>query len=121
MILSLVSPFPNSIIFINFFEGDHDAAEVKRLSTAEMLKFCRHFILPSSPTRSKLVVHALAKGLTTDIVQKGVQQTRNLAEKIIITDINEFRSGMALIGRPKQVKDIREYEEQMAGISSSET
>jgi insulysin len=103
-----------------------------------MIEFYNHFILPTSPVRSKLAVHLIAQtpaatssGVTT-AVEKGMKvlgldEDRKDEEDgevvseakvpdngtipYIITDVREFKSLMQVSAGPQPVKHISEFEE----------
>jgi insulysin len=102
-----------------------------------MIEFYNYFILPASPTRSKLAVHLNAQTLpeeskgVTAVVEKGlkalglnkdkkdeedgevvaVKEEGNGTTPYIITDVREFKSMMQVSAGPHPVKHISEFEE----------
>lgn len=104
-----------------------------------MIEFYNHFILPTSPARSKLAIHLNAQGLATNgdasvvtaAVEKGmkalglnkdkkdsedgevvaVKAEGNGTTPYIITDVREFKSMLQVSAGPQPVKHISEFEE----------
>lgn len=112
----------------------HDAAHIQELSKKEMIEFYNHFILPTSPARSKLAVHLVAQGTApevasgvSDIVKKGMESLGINGEKnaetskevkidngttpFLIKDVRELRARLQISAGPQAVKDISEFEE----------
>lgn len=115
-----------------------DAANIKKLTKADMISFYQHFILPTSPARAKLAIHLSAQGATTttnstSIVEKGLKALgldnkdkkdaedgevpsvettdANGTKPFIITDVREFKSKLQISAGPQPVKHISEFEE----------
>jgi insulysin len=104
-----------------------------------MIEFYNHFILPTSPARSKLAVHLNAQATAktegasgvTAAVEKGIKmlglnkdskdeedgevvpgkEEGNGTTPYIITDVREFKSKMQVSAGPQPVKHISEFEE----------
>jgi insulysin len=104
-----------------------------------MIEFFNHFIVPSSPARSKLAVHLNAQTVVqsrdpngvTAVVEKGtkalglnkdkkdeedgevvpVKTDANGTTPSVITDVREFKSKMQISAGPQPVKHISEFEE----------
>jgi insulysin len=103
------------------FELGNDAAQVEALTKRNMIEFFNHFILSSSPLRSKFSVHlnaqkspkaqmALKEDKNTtenskgEIVKIGAQG--NGAALFTIMGIREFKSMMTVNLGPQPVKDV---------------
>jgi len=104
-----------------------------------MIEFFNHYILPSSPARSKLAIHLNAQTQAsgeeavgvTGVVEKGlkalglnkdkkdeedgeivsVKVEGNGTTPFVITDVREFKSKMHISAGPQPVKHISEFEE----------
>ena len=103
-----------------------------------MIQFYKHFIHPTSPERSKLVVHLNAQGPNsteatgvTGVLEKsmkvlGLNKDKKDEEDgevveaeaegigttpFIITDVREFKSKLQVSAGPQPVKHISEFEE----------
>jgi insulysin len=103
-----------------------------------MIQFYKHFIHPTSPERSKLVVHLNAQGPNsteaigvTAVLEKSMkvlglnkdkkdEQDGEVVEleaegngttPFIITDVREFKSKLQVSAGPQPVKHISEFEE----------
>ncbi|KAE9367559.1 LuxS/MPP-like metallohydrolase [Stipitochalara longipes BDJ] len=123
--------------YLDFELVHHDAAQVKKLTKADMIEFYKHFIHPSSPARSKLAVHMKAQSSSPDtsavkeVVGKGlkvlglnkdhkdeedgevasVEVEGNGTTPYIITDVREFKSMLQVSAGPQPVKHISEFED----------
>lgn len=99
-----------------------------------MVEFYNQYILPASPTRSKLAIHLNAqatvgadentdaaaaetgvKALTLKDNYDGevvpVKEEINRTTPFVITDVREFRSKLLVSAGPQAVKHISEFEE----------
>lgn len=101
-----------------------------------MIEFFKHYIHPTSPTRSKLAVHLNAqtpqKEAGTSTVSEKVENVLGLNKShvdaedgevvkveaagngttpYIITDVREFKSKLQVSSGPQPVKHISEFEE----------
>jgi insulysin len=108
------------------------------LTKADMVEFYQHFILPSSPARSKLAIHMNAQSPTStetssvkEVVGKGLKVLGLNKDKkdeedgeaaisrvegngttpYIITDVREFKSMLQVSAGPQPVKHISEFED----------
>ncbi|KAG9229732.1 Metalloenzyme, LuxS/M16 peptidase-like protein [Amylocarpus encephaloides] len=118
--------------YLDFELTYEDAAQVKQLTKSEMIEFYEHFILPSSPARSKLAIHLNAQASdTTTTVKNGIKalglnkdhkdnedgeimpvhQEGNGTTPYVITDVREFRSRLQVSAGPQPAKHISEFEE----------
>ncbi|KAG9246960.1 Metalloenzyme, LuxS/M16 peptidase-like protein [Calycina marina] len=121
----------------------HDAEHVRKLTKADMIAFYDHYILPSSPHRSKLAIHLNAQGtaevaatassavfkvkeagakvlgeviskFTEDLPERSKPAAKpeaNGTTPIVIKDVREFKTQLAVTRGPQAVKHISEFEE----------
>jgi len=83
-----------------------------------MIEFFNHYILPSSPARSKLAIHLNAQTQASgkeaadeDEEAVPVKAEGNGTIPFVITDIRELRSKMQISAGPQPVKHISKFEE----------
>ncbi|KAK8007143.1 alpha/beta-hydrolase [Apiospora arundinis] len=92
--------------YYDFEAAQEDATHVKQLTKSDMIDFYSAHILPSSPTRAKLVVYLEAQGTSTKT------QEAASAEKEAETVPN---NGTV----PCSIKDVREYKSQLVASSGA--
>jgi insulysin len=126
--------------YLDFELAHQDAVHVKALTKTDMIDFYKHFILPSSPARSKLAIHLNARnsspasnekisgatvvleegmkalGLGTEKKDKEADEMKvkvesNGTKPFVITDVREFKSKLQVSAGPQAVRDLSEFEE----------
>ncbi|KAI0025033.1 LuxS/MPP-like metallohydrolase [Xylariomycetidae sp. FL0641] len=104
--------------YYDFEASEEDAAQVKKLSKAEMVEFYSTFIDPTSPTRAKLIVQLVAQGVSEEQAETtGAQKEEqapaptNGTEPFVITSIRDFKAGLSVTTGARPVRDLSEFEE----------
>jgi insulysin len=116
--------------YLDFELVHHDAANIKLLTKADMIRFYQQFIHPSSPLRAKLAIHLKAQtpapnatvDAVTGTIEKGmqvlgigkdteIQGVENGTTPFVIIDVRQFKSMLQVSAGPQPVKHISEFEE----------
>lgn len=111
--------------YLDFELVHHDAAHIKPLTKVDIVKFFDQYISPDSPVRSKLAIHLHAQGKApvvdgaasegvVDIPDVGALSMEDAGRNnvaVVIEDVRDFKSGLALSGGAIPVKDLSEFED----------
>ncbi|KAH8587197.1 Metalloenzyme, LuxS/M16 peptidase-like protein [Bisporella sp. PMI_857] len=109
-----------SVECFDFGQVHHDAAQVKALSHSDMVKFYDTFIIPTSPTRSKLAIYLNSQVISSAGLEKSSTKPEQeakeaLSDKVegksttpfVITDVREFKSKMVVSKGRQSVTHIK--------------
>ncbi|KAI0105424.1 peptidase M16 inactive domain-containing protein [Nemania sp. FL0031] len=97
--------------------AQRDAAEVEKLTKAEMIHFYKTFMDPMSPQRAKLVVQLIAQSTAPKSdeanakEEEGTSPISNGTQPALITSVRDYKAKMAVTAGPHSVHDLSEFEE----------
>ncbi len=80
---------------------DHDVAQIKKLSKADMIEFFLRYISPDSPTRAKLSVHLLAKASAAD---RGREMSAEARTDKLLSLLSQYLSSEAIEGDTSRLR-----------------
>ncbi len=99
-----------------FNTAQEDASHVSALTKSEMIEFYSTYIVPTSPTRAKLVVDLVAQSSNP----KGREDATTNGEGLIpsngtvpaiIKDVRDFKASLVASAGARPVRNLDEFEE----------
>ncbi|KAJ8128750.1 hypothetical protein O1611_g4882 [Lasiodiplodia mahajangana] len=103
--------------YYDFESAQRDAAQVERLTKAEMIEFYKTFMDPASPHRAKLIVQFIAQSTAPKSEEadakekKATSPVSNGTQPVLITSVRDYKARMAVTAGPRSVHDLSEFEE----------
>ncbi|KAI5284325.1 Insulinase (Peptidase M16) [Ascosphaera atra] len=96
--------------YFDFLQHEEDAENVRSIDKASMIEYYEKYILPTSPTRSKISVHMIAKAKSQDGGEKKpLPEHRNIPT--YITDVTDFKARNPMTASPHPVIDLGYFED----------
>ncbi|KAK7972457.1 peptidase M16 inactive domain-containing protein [Apiospora saccharicola] len=103
--------------YYDFEAAQEDATHVKRLTKSDMIDFYSCHILPSSPTRAKLVVYLEAQGTSTKTQEAASSEKEpevvpnNGTVPYLIEDVREYKSRLVASSGARPIRELVEFED----------
>jgi insulysin len=103
--------------YYDFEAAQEDAAQVEKLTQAEMIDFYERFIDPTSPTRAKLIVQLIAQGTSPKPEEADAKREEatapisNGTEPVLITSVRDYKAGLGTTAGARPARDLTEFEE----------
>ncbi|KAK8089998.1 peptidase M16 inactive domain-containing protein [Apiospora hydei] len=103
--------------YYDFEAAQEDAAHVKRLTKSDMIDFYSAHIVPSAPTRAKLVVYLVAQGTSTKTHEAATPEKEpeivpnNGTVPYLIEDVREYKSQLVASSGARPIRELCEFED----------
>ncbi|KAI2612887.1 LuxS/MPP-like metallohydrolase [Hypoxylon fragiforme] len=104
--------------YYDFESAQRDAAQVKKLTKAEVIEFYSTYINPTSPTRAKLVVQLIAQAISPKIKEAEELSNgdtdavySNGTEPELIRSVRDYKARLSVTSGARPIRELSDFEE----------